>query len=132
MPLLKKRRKKVKIKKIRIKAREEFNSELRTVARALDRGETPKLIKGEYFESLDAVRAVLTDKRLELWRTIRDRKPNSISTLANMVDRGFRSVYRDLLFLENFGLLSFKKTKGKRGDLKAPVSLVDELLLAVA
>ncbi len=122
----------MKIKKIRIKSREEFNDELRQVAKALDRGETVKKKTGEYFESLDAVRKVLTDKRLELWRTIRDRKPKSISQVAQMVDRGFKSVYRDLLLLESLGLISFKKGKGKRGDVQSPVSLVDELRLAVA
>ncbi|MBI3556558.1 MAG: hypothetical protein HY074_09870 [Deltaproteobacteria bacterium] len=123
----------MKVKKIRIKSREDYSNELRTVARALDRGVTPKkAVTGEYFESLDAVRVVLTDKRLELWRAIRDKRPDSISSLAKMVHRGFKAVYRDLLLLESLGLITFKKTKGKRGDLQAPVSLVDELQLAVA
>ena len=123
----------MKIKKIRIKSRDEFSTDLRNVARALDRGTTPKkAVTGEYFESLDAVRVILTDKRLELWRAIRDCKPDSISTLAKMVHRGFKAVYRDLLLLQTLGLVTFRKTKGKRGDLQAPVSLVDELRLAVA
>ena len=123
----------MKIGKIRIKLREQFNRELRGVARALDQGQTPKkAITGEYFESLDAVRVVLTDKRLNLWRTIRDTKPVSITSLAKAVQRGFKAVYRDLLLLEDLGLITFKKTKGKRGDLQAPISLVDELRLAVA
>ena len=123
----------MKIKRIRIKSKEEFSNELRSVARSLDQGRAPKkAFAGEYFESLDAVRKILTDKRLELWRAIRDKKPDSISTLAKMVDRGFKAVYRDLLLLESLGLITFKKTKGKRGDLQAPISLVDELRLAVA
>ena len=123
----------MKIKKIRIKSKEEFSDELRSVARAIDRGVAPKkAVTGEFFESLDAVRVILTDKRLELWRAIRDKKPESISMLAKLVGRGFKAVYRDLLLLESLGLITFKKTKGKRGDLQAPVSLVDELQLAVA
>ena len=122
----------MKIKKIRIKSREAFDQDLRAVARAFDQGKTIKPIQGEYFESLDAVRSVLTDKRLELWRTIRDQKPNSISTLAEMVGRGFRGVHRDVKLLETLGLVSLKRTKGPRGDLQHPVSLADELQLAVA
>ncbi len=123
----------MKIKKIRIKSKDEFSNELRSVAKALDKGITPKrAVTGEYFESLDAVRVILTDKRLELWRTIRDKKPESISMVAQLAHRGFKAVYRDLLLLESLGLITFKKTKGKRGDLRAPVSLVDELQLAVA
>jgi predicted transcriptional regulator len=122
----------VKVKKIRIQSKEEFDRKLLSVARALDRGRTPQSAKGEFFESLDAVRAVLTDKRLELWRTIRDKKPESISALAEMVDRNFRGVYRDVKLLKTLGLVSLKKTKGERGDLQHPVSLADELVLAVA
>ena len=123
----------MRVKKLRIKSRQQFNDELLSVAKAMDRGVTPKkALTGEYFESLDAIRVILTDKRLELWRTIRDQKPDSISTLAKTVKRGFRAVYRDLQLLEGLGLITFKKTKGKRGDLQAPISLVDELQLAVA
>ncbi|MBI3535886.1 MAG: hypothetical protein HY072_10430 [Deltaproteobacteria bacterium] len=122
----------MKVKKIRIKSSDEFNAELRAVAFALDHGKTPRVVKGEYFESLAAVRSILTQKRLELWRIIRDQKPNSISALAKTVDREFRGVHRDLLLLKNIGLVSFKKSKGKHGDIQAPISLVDELLLAVA
>lgn len=123
----------MKIKKIRIKSKQEFERNLLSVGRALDQGRTHKKpFIGEYFESLDAVRNILTDKRLDLWRIIRDKKPNSISTLAKLAGRGFKAVHRDLRLLENLGLITFKKAKGKRGDLQTPVSLVDELRLAVA
>jgi len=123
----------MKIKKIRIKSRSEFDEDLHSVAHALDNGKTPpKPFRGEYFESLDAVRSVLTDRRLELWRTVRDEKPKSISQLAEMVGRSFRTVHRDMKLLESLGLISFKKGKGERGDTQHPVSLVDELVLAVA
>ena len=122
----------MKVKKIKIKSRASFANDLQTVARSLDKKQVPKKITGEYFESLDAVRKVLTDKRLVLWRTVRDKKPDSISALAKIVDRGFRAVYRDLLLLEEFGLITFKPGKGIRGDVQSPVSLVDELQVAVA
>ena len=122
----------MKIKKIRIKSRSDFDEDLRSAARALDQGKTPKLMSGEYFESLDAVRAVLTDRRLELWRAVRDQKPDSISSLAEMVGRSFRTVHRDMKLLESLGLISLRKGKGLRGDTQHPVSLVDELVLAVA
>jgi predicted transcriptional regulator len=130
---LKKRKKGVKIKKIRIKSREDANRDLRSIARDLDQGRVPKTAKkGEFFESLDAIRSILTDKRLELWRTIRDQKPTSISSLAAIAGRDFRVVYRDVKLLETLGLVSLKKMKGERGDLQHPVSLADELVLAVA
>lgn len=124
---------KARIKKIEIMPLEEWFRDLREMAQALDQGRRPKKKKSEmYFESLDAVRNVLTDRRLELWRTIRDRKPKSISEAAQMVGRGFRAVHRDLKYLEEYELITFKKRKGKRGDVQTPVSLVDELQVKVA
>lgn len=122
----------MKIKKIKIKLRKHADHDLRSIARALDQGKTPKPIKGDFFESLDAIRSVLTDKRLQLWRVIRDRKPQSISALAKMVSRGFRGVHRDLKLLETLGIVSLKKSKGSRGDLQHPISLADKLVLSVA
>ena len=118
--------------RIQIKAKSEFENDLRSAAKAFDERKTPRRQRGVYFESLHAVRTVLTDKRLELWRTIRDRKPESISTLAEMVHRNFRSVHRDVMFLKELGLITLKKSKGQRGDLQSPVSLADELVLSVA
>jgi predicted transcriptional regulator len=123
----------MKVKKIRIKSREAFATDLKKFARTLDKGQRPSRKKGEnFFESLDAVRNVLTEKRLELWRTIRDLKPQTITELAKMVNRNFRAVHRDLLLLESVGLINLKEGKGKRGNTQTPVSLADELLLAVA
>lgn len=122
----------MRVKKIRIKSKLQSDQDLRSIARALDEGKSPRPIKGEYFESLEAVRTVLTDKRLELWRTIRDHKPESLSMLAKLVGRSFRAVHRDVLLLETLGLVSLEKAKGKRGDIQQPISLVDELLLQVA
>ena len=123
----------MKIKKIRIRPKEEFFDDLRNVAQALDAGIVPvKPYTGVFFDNLEAVRKILTDKRLDLWRTIRDQEPESISALAKMVGREFKSVHRDLMILKSVELIKFKKIKGKRGDLQTPVSLADQLQFEVA
>lgn len=122
----------MKIKKIRIKTKGEFFGEALAAAEALDRGGKPKPLRGEYFESLDAVRNVLTEKRLALWRLIRDRHPDSISELSKLADRDFKSIHRDLAVLVAVGLVELKKGKGQRGDTQKPTSLADSLTLEVA
>jgi predicted transcriptional regulator len=102
------------------------------VAKVLDRGGKPKPLRGEYFESLEAVRNVLTEKRLELWRTIRDRHPASILELSRFAERDFKSVHRDVAVLVAVGLVELKKSKGQRGDTQKPTSLADALTLEVA
>ncbi len=89
-------------------------------------------LRGEYFESLEAVRRFLTDARLHLWRTIRDKKPDSISELANMVGRHFADVHLDLNILVEVGLVDLRKPKGAKTRAKKPVSLADQLAFQVA
>jgi len=52
------------------------------------------------------VRRVLTERRLELLKTIRDRKPSSVYELAKMVDRDLKNVLQDLSYLEELGIVA--------------------------
>ena len=122
----------MKIKKIRIQTREEFYGELLRVAEAFDEDRKPAPLRGEVFESLEAVRNVLTEKRISLWRLIRDHEPASILALSKLAKRNFKSVHQDVAVLVTVGLVELKKEKGKRGDTQRPVSLADSLQLEVA
>lgn len=123
----------MKIKKIQIVPYQEIERESFKVAKALDQGRLYKSkYRGTFVESLDILRSIFTDQRLALWRLIRDHKPESISELAKLAKRSFRSVHRDLKYLEAYGLISMKKSKGKRGDRQVPTSLADQLVVAVA
>jgi predicted transcriptional regulator len=122
----------MRVKKIRIKAKEEFFADLERAAAQIDAGKRPRRMRGEYFESLDAVRNVLTQKRLELWQIIRDQKPNSLLELSKIAGRDFKSVHRDVATLVTVGLIELRQGKGERGNIQRPVSLADTLLLEVA
>jgi len=122
----------MKTKKIVIKSREEFNAESLNIARRLDRGEKVKSSKGEYFESLEAVRNFLTEKRLELWRAIRDQAPKSLTELAKLVKRNYKDVHQDVSILVEVGLVDLRKSKGVTTRALRPVSLVDQLQFQVA
>ena len=122
----------MKVKRIKLKSRQDFFSELERTAIQLDRGKRAKRLRGDFFESLEAVRNVLTPKRLELWQLIRDRRPASILELSRMVKRDFKSVHRDVSVLIAAGLVELHEGKGSRGNTQQPVSLADSLLLEVA
>ncbi len=122
----------MKAMRIEIKARPELEQDSLALAKAFDQGKKVKPISGTYFESMQAVRKFLTDKRLEVWRTIRDKKPGSISALAKMLNRDFKSIHSDVALLESIGLVKLQKNKGLRGDLQTPIALVKELILSVA
>jgi predicted transcriptional regulator len=98
----------------------------------LDRGEKVKPLKGEYFESLEAVRNFLTEKRLELWRMIRDREPQSLTELAKLVRRDYKDVHQDVSILVEVGLVDLRKPKNAKTRALRPVSIVDALEFRVA
>ena len=122
----------MKIKRIVIKSRVEFNADIMEFARRVDRGERVTSMKGEYFESLEAVRNFLTEKRLELWRTIRDREPKSLTNLAKLVGRDYKDVHQDVSILVEVGLVDLRKPKGAKTRALMPVSLADQLEFKVA
>ena len=122
----------MKTKKIIIKSRREFDNETLNFFRKLDRGEKVKPLKDEYFESLEAVRNFLTEKRLELWRTIRDKEPESLMELAQLVKRDYKDVHQDVSILVHVGLIDLRKPKKTKTRAIKPISLVDQLEFKVA
>ncbi len=81
-----------------------------------------------FFTSPEALRCFLTPKKLELIRLVRERHPGSISELAALAHRDFKSVYEDVMSLVGTGLVNLRKDKGRR---KAP-QVADELRLEIA
>lgn len=120
--------------KIKIQSKKEYESNLIDLVKNIDNKLPKKSGKknGVYFESLKAVRKILTDNRLDVWRAIRDKKPDSITCLSKILGRGFRSVYRDVLLLEELGLIKLTEGPGERGHVMSLKSLYDELLLDIA
>ena len=119
--------------KIKIQNRANYESRLKKLAKEIDSKDIkkPYTKNGIYFESLAAVRKILTDNRLEVWRAIRDKKPESITQLAEILGRGFRPVHRDVMLLKELGLIKLIEGPGRRGNVQKVVSLFDELSLAV-
>ena len=86
--------------------------------------------RGEYCESLEAVRAALTEKRLALVRLVRERKPASVAELARLARRDFKSVYRDVEALRDLGLITIGATR--RGVSSPLRSDATEIVLRIA
>lgn len=119
----------MKVRKIRVLVKpwkDVWKKETR-VARRLDRGEKEPLSGQEtlYFTSIDELRQVLTDKRIELLRLIHAEKPRSIKELATLARRDFKNVNSDVHLLGRLGLLNLAEEKvepGRRGRKPPRVS----------
>lgn len=72
---------------------------------------------------------ILTRGRLRLLHTIREKKPESISELARMLERKEPNVHNDIMFLEGIGLLELKEAEDH--IRKIPVIDYDALHITV-
>lgn len=116
----------MKIRKMHVivKPWEEVWEKERQIARQLDRGERdPRWAQGTlYFTSLEELRQVLTDRRLELLRLIHKERPDSIKALATLAGRDLKNVNADVHLLARLGLLDLteEKTGPQRRGRKPP------------
>jgi len=95
----------------------ELKESLRDFAEAwkkLEAGKKVKKEEGLYFDSVDTMRAVLTNNRLLILKTIRKNKPASIYELPKMFHRDLKSVNQDLKLLSEIGLVILEKLETER------------------
>jgi len=115
---------KMKIRKIKvvIQPDEEFWKELRQDMKRIDKGER-KLIREEsiVFHSIDQFRKVMTNKRIELLKVIKHKKPESVYELAKLVTRSVDNVNNDVRFLEQLGFIETEKMRKGRHKLTPSV-----------
>ena len=116
--------------RVRIKSVDDALDDAIGVMRAIQAKKKVRKQKGEYFESLEAVRAALTETRLALLRVIRKRKPKSVAELARIAKRDFKAVYRDVEALRDLGLIQVADRK--RGASSPLRSTTTEIVLRIA
>jgi predicted transcriptional regulator len=121
---------KVKNIKIAIKSDAEFFKEVKEVWKKLEGGEKVKKHEGISFESLEAMRKVLTEERLKILKTIKKDHPSSIYALAKMLHRDIKNTFDDVQFLARMGLIELKKTKDGR-EKTTPTVNYDKILLEI-
>ena len=116
--------------RVRIKSVDDALDDAIGVMRAIQAKKKVRKQKGEYFESLEAVRAALTETRLALLRVIRKRKPKSVAELARIAKRDFKAVYRDVEALRDLGLI---QVADRRRGASSPLrSTTTEIVLRIA
>lgn len=122
---------KVKNVKIGIRSLEEALKEAGDVMEKLSKGEKVKRQSGIYFENLEAMRRVLTEKRLEILHTIKKESPSSIYGLAKILHRDVNNVTDDLNYLKELGLVHLRQKKEGRKET-VPTVDYDKIQLEIA
>ena len=103
----------MKVKKIDIgiKGLKESLRDFAETWKKLEAGKKVKKEEGIYFNSIDTMRAVLTNKRLQILKVIREQKPASVYELAKILGRDLKNVNQDLKLLSDIGLVTLVKTE---------------------
>lgn len=108
---------------VRVETVEEARRRMREAARDIERGDDPDEPHGLSLPSDDRLNSVLSDKNIELLRTIADEEPASINETARLVDRDVHAVHDNLTELERLGLLRFEE----EGNARRPVVWYDDI-----
>lgn len=97
--------------------------------KAVQRGEEVKAQpEGIYFTDFEAFRKAMTPQRYALLKMIRERHPDSISSLAVMAGRDIKNVSDDVKALVRLGLVEISQT----GRHKAPHVRYKKITLELA
>jgi predicted transcriptional regulator len=104
--------------------------DVKDVWKKVEKGEKSRKHEGISFESLEAMRKVLTEERLRILRTIKKDHPQSIYELAKMLHRDIKNTFDDVQYLAEAGLVDLKKTKEGR-EKTTPLVPYDKILLEI-
>ncbi len=115
---------------IGIRSGAERSKVLRETMRRVARGDRTPQEPGLYFENVDELRRILTEKRLELLLAITRHRPASVHELAGLVGRDYKNVSTDIGLLERLGLVSLETRSGK-GRAQAPTVPYDEIQVTI-
>lgn len=116
---------------IGVRTRTEGERALRAAFDRVQKGDLTPQESGLYFESVTALRRILTDKRLDLLLAIVQHHPGSIRELAARLGRDYKNVSDDIACLRQLGLVETKERGGKGGP-KVPAVPYDEIRVTIA
>jgi predicted transcriptional regulator len=116
---------------IGVRGADERSNALRQALRRAAHGEcTPHQELELYFENVEMLRQVLTEKRLELLLAITRNRPASVRELAELVGRDYKNVSTDFSLLERLGIVAREARNGK-GRARTPTVLYDEIQVTI-
>jgi predicted transcriptional regulator len=113
---------KIKHMQLTITRREDVMSTFRKNLSSLRKGESPVLHHAISFETIDALRRLLTQKRLEILHVVKEQEPQSIYELAKIVQRDLKNVTTDIQILVDLGLIILEEHHDERKKIKPLVS----------
>ncbi len=115
---------------IGIRSAAERSKALREAMLRVARGDRTPQAPGLYFEKVEELRRILTEKRFELLLAITRHRPASVHKLAGLLGRDYKNVSTDIALLERLGLVRLD-AKGGKGRAQAPTVPYDEIHVTI-
>ncbi len=116
---------------IGIRTKAEGKKALRAAFAKVRQGDLTPQEPGLYFETVDDLRRILTEKRFDLLLAITHHHPGSVRELADQVSRDYKNVSEDVELLRQLGVVELEEREG-RGGPKAPIVPYDEIHVTIA
>lgn len=113
---------------VRVGETNRTRQEAREKIAALERGEDVEDMLVLNLPNYAEVARLMQEKNLELLRALAQNDPSSIRETAELVDRDYKEVHRNLTELETLGVVAFENV----GRSKRPVVHFDELEIDVS
>lgn len=109
--------------KISIKSEKEHKKRLVKKLKEIEKGKAKDLGQNTLsFPDFETFRKVLTLRRLEIIKAIKNKKPKSIYELAKFLNKKVENIYNDVALLENMGLIELEKSKEVRERVKPEIN----------
>lgn len=121
----------IKHMRLVVKNKEKVADEFRKTLSHLRKGDEIAQHHEVSFETIGALRKVVTPKRLELLHMIKQHSPQSIYELAKLVNRDIKSVNTDIKILADLDMISLEEHQEERKKVKPTVSF-DKLNVEIA
>lgn len=118
---------KLKEVRIRIKSLDTVLDNFVSVAKQIQAGKKVESNVGVYVADAATARAIFTESRLDIIRTLKSKEPKSIYALSKLLKRDFKNVYNDVSFLSQLGIVAIEESKSGRRQ-KKPVLCCDRIL----
>jgi predicted transcriptional regulator len=115
---------------IGIRSGAERSKALREALRRVVPGDRAPQEPGLYFESIEQLRHILTEKRLELLLAITRHRPASVHELAGLLGRDYKNGSTDVTLLERLGLVKLDAGASK-GRAQTPTVPYDEIHVTI-
>jgi predicted transcriptional regulator len=115
---------------IGIRSAADGRRELRETFARIGKGDRSTREPALYFETVDELRRVLTEKRFELLTAIVRDRPASVHRLAQLLGRDYKNVSDDVALFGRLGLVTLKSVAGK-GKAPAPTVPYDEIRVTI-